>query len=239
MKRKVLWDFDGVLLDSFPDQFAWFSRVCSALGKEFPYSSVEEFRKDYREPVYPDMYTFLKFDWEGEKDRIWEEYHAHKRASAIDLVPGVEEVVRGLADEGDEQAIASSNTHDAITVQLERHGLLPFFRLIVGKNDLPHHNGTPLIKPHPACLLLGLERLDATPDDALYVGDSPSDIVACRRVTEAFPRPLPIVAYTGGYGFEKRLREEGERTRDAWPSRDLVAFASSPQEIGERIRAFR
>ncbi|MEY4226112.1 MAG: hypothetical protein RL190_869, partial [Actinomycetota bacterium] len=39
---------------------------------------------------------------------------------------------------------------------------------------------TPVHKPHPAPLLAALERLDGTPADAVYVGDSPFDLQAAR-----------------------------------------------------------
>ena len=37
-----------------------------------------------------------------------------------------------------------------------------------------------LHKPHPEPLLLALERLAASPDDAAYVGDSPYDMQAAK-----------------------------------------------------------
>ena len=85
MEDTIIFDFDGVILDSFPDQFKWFSHICNFLEKSFPYKSLDEFKKDYREPVYPDMYSFLGFNWNKEKEVIWEEYIKHKAHSNINL----------------------------------------------------------------------------------------------------------------------------------------------------------
>ncbi len=68
--KSVIFDFDGVVLDSFSDQFRWFKHICGVLGKGFPYMTTDEFKRDYREPVYPDMYSFLGFEWDADKDVI-------------------------------------------------------------------------------------------------------------------------------------------------------------------------
>ena len=49
-----------------------------------------------------------------------------------------------------------------------------FFDVVVAGDE------TELHKPHPAPLLLALERVEAEPDDAAYVGDSPYDMQAAR-----------------------------------------------------------
>jgi len=45
---------------------------------------------------------------------------------------------------------------------------------VVGGDETERH------KPDPAPLLLGLERLGATPEESAYVGDSPYDMQAAR-----------------------------------------------------------
>src|SRR5439155_1177641 len=46
--------------------------------------------------------------------------------------------------------------------------------------SMRHADETELHKPHPAPLLLALERVEADADDAAYVGDSPYDMQAAR-----------------------------------------------------------
>ncbi len=203
----IIFDFDGVILDSFPDQFRWFNHICDVLEKPFPYAIQDEFKEVYREPVYPDLYRNLGFDWEKEKDIIWQEYNKHKSNSAICLFDGIEEVIKDLTANGKTLAIASSNTHAAINKQLEDNRITEYFGVIVGKEDLPEENGEPLLKPHPVCLLLALEKLDCLPQEAVYVGDQPSDIIAARRVAEYRSESLPIVAVTYGYSSKEKMME--------------------------------
>tara|TARA_B100002003_G_C14146773_1_gene551432 strand:+ start:484 stop:1158 length:675 start_codon:yes stop_codon:yes gene_type:complete len=205
MGDKIIFDFDGVILDSFPDQFNWFQHICNFLEKPFPYSSLDELKKDYREPVYPDMYSFLGFDWNKEKNVIWDEYIKHKAHSEVSLFDGIDNVIKELHGNGKTLAIASSNTHDAIYRQLDEHKLRSYFDVVIGKDDLPVENGEPQLKPHPACLLLALDQLGCKPAETKYVGDQPSDIIAARRVREYRDFSMPVVAVTYGFSPKEEL----------------------------------
>jgi pyrophosphatase PpaX len=69
--------------------------------------------------------------------------------------------------------------------------------VIVGSDDTERH------KPDPEPILLALDRLDATPETAAYVGDSPFDIRAAKAA-----RVAAIGVTWGGIHSAERLREE-------------------------------
>ncbi len=223
MKEARIFDFDGVLLNSFPDQFKWFQNICKILGKKFSYSSLEKFREDYREPVYPNMYSFLGFDWNNEKEIIWKEYIQHKKNSQIDLFKGIDKVIIELYKKGRTLAIASSNTREAIYTQLRKHNLEKYFSVVVGKEDLSVENGEPKLKPHPECLLLALDKLNCSPKKAKYVGDQPTDIIAAKRVAEYKSCSLPIVAVTYGYSSKEKLMKMNPE-EIAYSPKELLAY---------------
>jgi phosphoglycolate phosphatase-like HAD superfamily hydrolase len=75
--------------------------------------------------------------------------------------------------------------------------LAHLFETVVGGDETAHH------KPDPEPLLLALERLDARPQDAAYVGDAPFDIKAAKAAG------LFSVAVTWG-GIHARERLEAE-----------------------------
>jgi phosphoglycolate phosphatase len=58
---------------------------------------------------------------------------------------------------------------------LQREGILDYFNLVLGGQDVPEY------KPDPSGLLLGIERLGVPPRDALYVGDTTIDAETARR----------------------------------------------------------
>jgi len=112
----------------------------------------------------------------------------------LDLVepyPGVEETLRCLQDAGIRLAVAT----DAESVQADRRlrktGLIDFFEVVV----TPEVSGRR--KPEPDSLLYALRRLDAAPEEAMMVGDSPRRDIAPGR-------QLGMVTAFAAYGDWRR-----------------------------------
>lgn len=99
-------------------------------------------------------------------DKLW------RRMSSP--VPCVEELIAKLKNSGKSIAIASSSTYEMIVEVLQYFDLLHLFDVIVGIDNV--HNP----KPHPELLLSILNKLDIPPSQAIYIGDSPIDVLtAC------------------------------------------------------------
>ncbi|MEK6816900.1 MAG: HAD hydrolase-like protein, partial [Nanoarchaeota archaeon] len=135
MKKTVIFDFDGVILDSFPNQYKWFQHISQRLGRTFMHS-LEEFKSDYVEPVYPNMYELLGLDWKKNKSFIWGEYTEYMRNAKVGLVPGIADVLEDVRGLSLEMAIASSNTSDIILKHLDSNRLGHYFRAVITKEDL-------------------------------------------------------------------------------------------------------
>lgn len=75
-------------------------------------------------------------------------------------------------------AIVSSNDDGAIRLALEQTGVVTRFDLVLSRSDAPDMSD---MKPSPALLLRELRRLGADSRRAVYVGDSPEDMVAAKR----------------------------------------------------------
>lgn len=71
--------------------------------------------------------------------------------------------------------VCSLNCEAACRVALERHDLDDHLDAVVGRDTIEQQ------KPAPEPLLTAIERLDAEPADALFVGDSASDETAADR----------------------------------------------------------
>jgi phosphatidylglycerol:prolipoprotein diacylglycerol transferase len=59
---------------------------------------------------------------------------------------------------------------------LDKCGLTSYFDVIIGADDFEKP------KPNPEGLLMACQKLYHNHDDVVYVGDSASDIVACKRM---------------------------------------------------------
>ncbi|MFC1728467.1 HAD family hydrolase [Nanoarchaeota archaeon] len=172
MKNVVIFDFDGVVLDSWPDQFEWFKHISEVGGKPFIWDTPAKLREVYKEPVIPDMYNFLGFDWEKDKDMIGEEYLEFRDKISPGLVPGIGEVLKALWAETP-LGIASNSTEKEIVAHSRRHQIKTYFSAIAGRD-----RGK--AKPSPEILLAAARELNIEPEKAFYVDDTPSGILAAK-----------------------------------------------------------
>lgn len=85
---------------------------------------------------------------------------------------GINEAVTELKARGLRLGIVSSKLRQGVERGLRLFALAEFFDVIIAADDVKRH------KPHPEPLWRALERFEAAPYSALYVGDSIHDIAA-------------------------------------------------------------
>ena len=105
------------------------------------------------------------------------------RAATVQPFDGVVEVLTELRARGACIGVVSSNDHVLISAALERWGLTSGVDSVIGRR--PEDRSADL-KPFPIPLLTCLQRLDAAPRDAKYVGDSPDDAECAKRAGVQF-----------------------------------------------------
>jgi phosphoglycolate phosphatase len=101
--------------------------------------------------------------------------HERTGARESDRLPSADAVGRA-----DAEGVCSLNCEAACRVALDTHGLTPHITAVVGRDTVAAR------KPDPEPLLETLRRLDASPEDAVFVGDSPRDSEAAERAGVAF-----------------------------------------------------
>ncbi len=164
MINAVLFDLDGVLLDSFE---AWASLVDTA-ARHFGHPSVtrEAFRAVYGQPTQSDVDHFFP-DQTVEAVEAYYEAHFAEHAGAAEVVPGAVDVLATLDRQGVPTAVITNTPSGLARQMLERASLAP--NAVVGGSDVPKP------KPAPDMVYRACEVLGVEPWDALVVGDSPSD----------------------------------------------------------------
>ena len=184
----VLFDWDGTLLDSYHADSQAYLEMFRGVGLRW---GLEELAANYS----PDWYVVYRAAgiprerWD-EADRLWRASYA-KHSSK--LMPGTRRVLRrlgaryrlGLVTSGDRQRVCR---------QLRVFGLTRLFRARVCGGDTEEK------KPHPAPLLLALEKMKLRAKECVYVGDTPEDLAMARGVG------MRAIAVLGTFPTEKRLR---------------------------------
>jgi HAD superfamily hydrolase (TIGR01662 family) len=118
---------------------------------------------------------------------------------AVESAPmtiGIPDTFSELKSTGHVVAVVSNNSEEAVYNFLQRHDLTEYVRAVFGRPiGRPH-----LLKPSPYLLDSALSTLKATPKDALFIGDSLSDIEAGRAAD------VPVIAYANKPGKTNRFR---------------------------------
>jgi HAD superfamily hydrolase (TIGR01509 family) len=188
-RRHVLFDLDGTLVDTREAVLECYTRVFrERLDRDFP---PDDFPTDNLFAMRPpEVFAFVA------PDRV-EELHAAYRETyprcieSIKVFEGIREMVTGLAASGRSVSLVTNKGIERTLIDLRVAGIPPeTFTAIVTAEDTVER------KPHPAPILLGLERAGAEAADAIYVGDGPQDIRAARNAG------MPVVAVA--YGFYDR-----------------------------------
>ena len=166
-----LFDFDGTLVDTHGVILDCYRHAAlEVLGEELPAEVVEaNLSRTLRE---------ASADVAGDRaDEFFDVYVQHSLALHADEVgpfEGVGEMLMRLRDEGCRLGIVTSKLRTVVDLVLDQISYGPAFEVIVTVDD------TELHKPEPDPILFALERLNVGPDAAIYVGDSPFDILAAR-----------------------------------------------------------
>jgi pyrophosphatase PpaX len=113
------------------------------------------------------------------------------------LYAGIDRLLRDLSGAGVAVAAATSKRRASAEIAAGLTGLSSHLDVLVTMEDTVVH------KPDPEPLLLAVNRLGATPDQAVYVGDAIVDVQAARNAGMA------AVAVTWGAGVRAALEAMG------------------------------
>jgi HAD superfamily hydrolase (TIGR01509 family) len=166
--RAVVFDQDGTLINTFIPALHAYSVACGrliTLAELEPVAHLGAARNL--------VSALLGHEASDAEDDIF--HHALAEAvAAIDPYPGIVELLTSLRAAGIGTAVATNSDARSAGVVLGSHGLDPLFDAIVTVDQV----SAP--KPDPGSILLATERLGVAPHEAIFVGDSPADMVAAR-----------------------------------------------------------
>lgn len=171
----VLWDMDGVLVDTGKYHYEAWLNTLAAYGVPIEY---EAFRKTFGMTNPEFLAVVLGYPPEPGlmlqiSDRKEQEFRTAIHGKARPM-PGVERWLAGLQAAGIPQAVASSAPQLNIEYLIDEMQLRPYFAALVSAFDLPG-------KPDPAVFLEAARRLGAAPAGCVVVEDSIVGVAAARR----------------------------------------------------------
>lgn len=174
--RAVVFDFDGLVLDTEMPVYASWCAVFEAHGASPP--TIEEWSATIGTADAIDMYAWLAERADRPVDAAAMDEIRRGRRDALlaqeHTRPGVVSWLAEADDAGIGLAIASSSPGEWVAEHLGRIGLQDRFAFVVTAG------GTLRAKPAPDTYLEACARLGVLPADALAVEDSPHGIAAAK-----------------------------------------------------------
>ncbi|NVN78233.1 HAD-IA family hydrolase [Enterococcus avium] len=177
MLEAIIFDMDGVLVDSEYTYFQSKSQILSEAGHEVEDSYHFQF-----------MGTTSDYMWEKMKQEFSlplsvAEYiqqmtalrQAMIKRDGIRVIPHVQEFVKGLSQAGLKLAVASSSSLAEIKVNLAEIGLSEYFSEVVCTEEVEHS------KPAPDVYLAAAERIGIVPENCLGIEDTKNGTGAVRN----------------------------------------------------------
>ncbi len=178
MLKALIFDFDGLILDTETPEFTALNEAYAEFGQTL---SIETFGLAVGSQYDLEFEPFSRLEeLTGRKldaGAFWQKAH-QRRLDLIEqspLLPGVENLIRAARARGLKLAVASSSPHDWVEGHLKRHQMLDFFDVIKCKEDVPN------IKPAPDLFLATLRALDVAADEAVIFEDSLNGVIAAQK----------------------------------------------------------
>lgn len=203
--QALLFDLDGTLIDSAPDICQAINLMLAEAGR--PAVSLEQVKAFSGEGSMELCRKCLETSGSvGDQDIFpyVQKFIARYRTIKPDpaqVFPHTREVLELLQTMGVKMGVCTNKTEASTHYLLKDLGLDRYFGFVAGGDTFTVH------KPNPGHILGVLEALEAAPENALFVGDGPNDVVACLRAG------IPCIVVTHGYASNEATDEmSGNRT---------------------------
>lgn len=199
MIKTAIFDFDGTLADTLPLCREAFRRAVRDLDGRTV--TDEEIERQFG----PDDLGVIQRLLPGKPElhehgrelfiRYYRELHPELAPAPF---PGVHELLHALRSRGVRLAMVTGKRLESADISLRFFHLDEFFPIL--------ETGSPEGGIKPDCIKRALNRLNSTAEEAIYIGDSPTDVDACRVV------PIRILA--AGWAAEADVEGLKERKPD-------------------------
>lgn len=202
LPRLVMFDLDGTLIDSVPDLAAAVDRMLLQMGR--PPAGLEAVRHWVGNGAQVLVRRALAggLDHDAVDDALAEQglalfMEAYGQSHDLTVIyPGVRDTLRWLRKRGVEMALITNKPERFVGPLLDQMKIGRYFRWIIGGDTLPQK------KPDPAALLFVMKMAGVRPEQALFVGDSRSDVLAAKAAG------VKCVGLTYGYNHGRPIDEE-------------------------------
>ncbi|GLX11614.1 HAD-IA family hydrolase [Microbispora sp. NBRC 16548] len=169
VRRAVIFDLDGVIVDSFDVMRRAFQTAYAEVMGDGP-APFEEYSKHLGR-YFPDIMRIMGLPPEIEEPFVRESYRLSREVTVFD---GVEPLLEELNRHGLPLAVATGKSGPRARSLLGELGLAGRFAHVIGSDEVPRP------KPAPDIVERALRLLGVRPEEAVMIGDAVTDLRSAR-----------------------------------------------------------
>jgi len=174
--RAIVFDFDGLILDTEEPVYRSWLEVYQAHGQELPFERWVQIVGSTTSGFHPQHHLEERIGRPLPKDVL--DRRIGRRTEMIlanAALPGVVQHLDAARELGMRLGCASSSTQEWVRGHLARLGILERFDCIKCRDDVAH------AKPEPDLYVAVLDCLGVAAADAIAIEDSPNGVAAAKR----------------------------------------------------------
>jgi HAD superfamily hydrolase (TIGR01509 family) len=196
--KVVIYDCDGVILDSIESNYIFYNKVMDFLGR----APLDRCNLEAKRVLH--TYSFnnvMEYFFAGDARRD-EAFQFAKTIHYRDLMPfmSMEDGLVAALDQlkGKTSLAVCTNRATSMEMIIEDFGLTGYFECVMTASQVANP------KPHPEPLLKVLEHFGAAPEEALFIGDGEVDMLAAKGAG------IPFISYKSNLPGLARIQHHSE-----------------------------
>lgn len=177
MIKAVIFDMDGVLIDTEKHYYAAWCQAAREAGFDFKAEHALMLRScdaklasELMKNIFGDSFDYYKIR-ERRRFLVKERLHKH----GLELKPGVNEIMSFLHEREIKTAVATATPIELTKQHLQQLGIYDLFDCVVSAKEV--ENG----KPAPDVYLYACSRIGEKPSECIAVEDSPNGILSAYK----------------------------------------------------------
>ncbi|PWT71597.1 MAG: phosphatase [Bacteroidetes bacterium] len=176
MNDTVIFDLDGVIIDSEPIHFQIEQQMFRELNIDISFSEHSSFVGTSSQNMWESIVNKHHLTWQpGELvKKNHQRYMDYLQGNRLGPIEGIEELIRALYEDNLQLLVASSSPKAVIEIVLQKFDFRNYFKALVSGTDLPHS------KPHPDIFLKAAQLTGSAQGKCVVIEDSENGVAAAR-----------------------------------------------------------